>query len=131
MELIQWEDRYLIGVKEIDAQHTYFVTLVNELHSKMQQHQIGEIKTEIVPKLVDYVRKHFGDEERIMRRHNYPGLQEQINAHQEILRNVEAIVNSSADAFPMAMKLMRLTTQWFLDHVLEYDLRLGTFLNSA
>ncbi|GAK57067.1 hemerythrin-like metal-binding protein [Candidatus Vecturithrix granuli] len=131
MELVQWNDRYLIGVKEIDAQHKYFVTLVNELHSKMQQHQIREIKTEIVPKLVDYVRKHFKDEERIMRRHNYPGLQEQIKAHQEILSNVNAIVNSNADAFPMAMKLMRLTTQWFLDHVLEHDLRLGKFLNSA
>lgn len=131
MELVQWNDRYLTGVKEIDAQHKYFVTLVNELHAKVQQHQIEEIKAVLAPKLVDYVRKHFNDEERIMRRHNYPGLQEQIKAHQEILRNVEAIVSSDAEAFPMAMKLMRLTTKWFLDHVLEYDLRLGKFLTSA
>lgn len=131
MELIQWDDRYLTGVKEIDAQHKYFVTLVNELHSQMQQHHIEEIKTTLVPKLVDYVHKHFKDEERIMRRHNYPGIEEQVHAHQEILANMNEIVNANAAAFPMAMKLMRLTTKWFLDHVLEYDLRLGKFLNSA
>lgn len=131
MELVQWSDRYLIGVKEIDAQHKYFVTLVNELHNKMQQHQIEEIKTTLVPKLVDYVHKHFKDEERIMRQHNYPGLEEQIRAHQEILANMNDIANSNVEAFPMTLKLMRLTTKWFLDHVLEYDLRLGKFLNSA
>lgn len=131
MELVQWSDRYLIGVKEIDAQHKYFVTLVNELHYKMQQHQIEEIRTTVIPKLTDYVRKHFKDEERIMRRHNYPGLEEQIHAHQEILANMNEIIDSNAATFPMTMKLMRLTIKWFLDHVLEYDLRLGKFLKSV
>ena len=72
MALIKWTSALSVAVPEIDLQHQKLVSLINQLHESMLSGKGREVLGGVLNELIDYTKRHFADEEELMRRHNYP-----------------------------------------------------------
>ena len=92
MALLTWSEKYSVGVKKIDEQHTALVGTLNELHAAMLKGQAASVTGNLLRKLVEYTRNHFAAEEALMSRTGYPGLESHRTHHHELTRQVGEFV---------------------------------------
>ncbi|MDR0707030.1 MAG: bacteriohemerythrin [Treponema sp.] len=129
-KFMEWDDRLSMGIPLIDKQHQRLIEITNNLYEACRQG--GSLYTSFVTALretVDYVGFHFGTEEKIMRRINYPDYALHKREHEafvkEVLKQKLAYENDKAYA-PHAM--VRYLRDWTLSHIALTDLKLGAYL---
>jgi len=66
LHIIEWTDEYALGIVEIDAQHRTLVGMINALDASTHDNPGPETVRTLLMQLGDYVRDHFGFEERLM-----------------------------------------------------------------
>ena len=76
MAFVDWNESYVIGIKDIDSQHKRLFDLINEFYAAIKDGKIAEGTGKIIEGLLDYTVFHFGFEERMMERQKYAGLAE-------------------------------------------------------
>ena len=120
-----WVDKYKIHDDAVDEQHRDLFDLAA---------QIAKVETkpamiECAMKLFKHMREHFRDEEALMKKKAYPGLMEQVDAHNRLLsRLVEISQKVPADDFE-PNDLQVFMNDEFLTHTLELDMLFGKFLD--
>lgn len=81
--------------------------------------------------LFRYMRKHFKDEERLMREFNYPQYAHHVEAHNLILARLTQIsLRFKTDEFRVN-DLKELMNDWLLTHILKEDKQIGTFIRQS
>ncbi|MGD1098576.1 MAG: hemerythrin domain-containing protein, partial [Bryobacteraceae bacterium] len=66
---VTWNDSWLVGVREIDAQHKNLVSILNQLHEAAMQGHGNDVLGKILDSLVRYTTAHFAAEERLIEQH--------------------------------------------------------------
>ena len=66
MQVIEWTNDFALGIDEIDEQHRILVGMINALHASTHGDSGPEAMSRLLAQLSDYVREHFGLEERLM-----------------------------------------------------------------
>ncbi len=132
MEFITWREEYNLGDALIDAQHKTFFNLVKDLVNMNQvKGQKLDVK-QVVDFLVDYVAMHFQAEEALMSRINYPQLAEHQLVHVSFTKKVNEVVQQVREN-PESISLedlLTITQGWFLDHILEEDIKLKDWVKA-
>lgn len=128
-ELFPWTSRFVLGIDEIDNQHKKLVALVNKLHQAMKN-KSGAARAEgILDELAEYTVYHFGCEEDLFDRYQYPATVEHKKMHKEL---VDQVVQLQADLKSgkagLSMDLMQFLTGWLRDHILIRDKAYVPFL---
>lgn len=124
-ELVAWNDRYEMGIADIDAQHKRLISLCNSLYEEVLQSDRNKQKTRLVSALkecVDYVATHFTLEEDLMQKAGYPNYAAHKNSHakfaQEVLDTARGIENKSTTN---ALKFVKFLHDWILQHISYED----------
>ena len=73
MKYSEWTESYSVNVKNLDDQHRRLFTLIDEYYEAISQKKVQDATSAILRGLEDYTKYHFGDEEKLMLRCNYPG----------------------------------------------------------
>jgi hemerythrin len=129
--VVQWHDSYSVGVKPIDEQHMELIRLTNKLFNSCMagQNKTNKAFLDTVHEAVDYTRYHFGTEERMMERINYPHYanhkKEHIGFVREVLIKVEDF-NTGKMLAPL--EFVYFLRDWVLHHIAVCDKRLGDYL---
>jgi hemerythrin len=116
--MFEWKSEYSVRLPEIDAQHQRLFALASELHVAMSQ---GKGKTVLEPalaRLIEYTKVHFADEEKLMRRYNYPDS----DAHKILHDQLTAKVLDFQDRFVhqeacLTVDLMEFLQNWLAHHI--------------
>jgi hemerythrin len=125
---VDWDDKYLIGINSIDAQHKHFVGILNRLFLVIQSESNDSV-TNIINELVDYADRHFATEERYFKKHNYPYSLEHTNEHNKIKRKIIKLLNSkTSDQFKLGYSLLDLLEEWLFKHIIAVDVKYVDFL---
>lgn len=66
MHIIEWSDDFALGIDEIDEQHKALVGMINALDASTHSEYSADNMRRLLAELNDYVREHFGFEERLM-----------------------------------------------------------------
>jgi len=120
----KWADNYTLHDADVDEQHRYLFDLANQINRIDSKR--GMI--EAAMNLFKHMREHFRDEEALMKKHAYPGLSEQVQAHDRLLsRLVDISQTVPAEDFDPAA-LSAFMNDEFLPHTLELDMLFGKFL---
>lgn len=122
MALINWDDKLSVGVAEMDAQHKQLVDMVNNLHEAMKQGKSHEVMAVIVGDLKGYVKEHFSDEERYMKKINHPGLEAHIKEHTKLIEKVldyETVVIEGKQVSSVDVRTF--LRDWLLNHIQGKD----------
>jgi hemerythrin len=131
---IEWTEDLSTGVGEIDEQHKELFSRVNAL---MDACKAGKGKKEVgntLDFLDAYVREHFGTEEKMMIRHEYPEYPQHKEQHEIFIGEVERLRAEFADegaALSLVIRTNQAAVDWLLQHIRKIDKRLGTYLKTG
>lgn len=131
MEDYVWDERYSLGIEEIDAQHRGLFDLLDRLHEIIGRNGAVEEMKPVVMDLVRYADEHFKAEERVMIETGYPDLLAHREEHLKFMREVSAAVGDLVNRrISLSLKLSKFLRIWISDHILKVDGRLAPFLKS-
>jgi len=129
MALMTWNNRYSVGVKMLDDQHTGLFETLNELHGAMMKGQAQSLTGPLLHKLVDYTRRHFAAEEAMMVSTRYPGLAAHRAKHHELTKQVEEFVGRfEKGEITLNLHLMNFLRDWLNNHILKEDKEYGPWM---
>lgn len=73
--MIEWDDKYSVGVSTIDEEHKEFIGILNKaIVAKQHNNNLEEIR-EVLKDMIKHSKKHFATEEAYMVKFKYPEYQ--------------------------------------------------------
>jgi hemerythrin len=127
---IVWDERLATGDPHIDAQHAELHDLVLELGFLAEEEPDRIALGEVLFDVLAYATTHFADEEALMERIGFPGLERQKALHAEFARDVAEMTArfAAGDETLTAVQVQQQLQQWLIDHVWEEDLQFAVYI---
>ena len=122
MAFYEWQDKFSVGIKEMDDQHKKLIGIINQLNDAMIA---GKAKTEvgkIVEEMIDYTHFHFAAEEKLMEQYHYAGLAAQRVEHNAFIAKTnqfQAEINSGKLA--VSVEVLSFLKEWLTNHIMGND----------
>lgn len=132
MPLLQWSDRYSIGVAIFDAEHMRLFAIANDLYDAILSGTSSDALNSILLGLADYSSRHFSHEEEFFRLSGYPQTQTHLQKHVWMREKIHQFEDHLTDTPQqlLALELARLLRDWIEDHILGDDMEYGRYLVS-
>ncbi len=131
MPIVTWCEEYNVNVGKIDSQHQKMLELVNNVHAAVEARVKKDDLMKLLAELVEYTRIHFSDEEKLMKKYDYPDLAKHHKEHKLLLRYLIDMMDSVSSGKNFSFYCdYDVSTDWALIHISECDKNLGIFLNS-
>jgi hemerythrin len=91
MALIPWENKFELGIVEIDEQHKKMLSIINKLYDlfedKKHEDQIEIDK--VIKEMADYALYHFAEEEKYFELFDYENKEAHIQVHNQYRAKIE------------------------------------------
>lgn len=130
--VLDWRDEYNVGVWAIDSQHKRFfkvIRKISDLHLTGGSHKDEKVQlNRLLDKLLKYTEFHFQTEEKLMKRYEYPMINQQKKEHEVILSELNRQISTIRSAGGSTAKLVYFLVQWFIKHTVYSDKDLGLFI---
>jgi hemerythrin len=133
MDFVAWEDRYDVGIKQIDEQHKRLVKFTNDLYNSCIQGQdeASETFRKTLKDVVEYVKVHFSTEEALMAEHGYPGYAEHKREHEGfVMKVLEQVSLFEGGKKFIPNQFVRYLRDWLLEHIAITDHRYCDFFHA-
>jgi len=129
MAIFIWQDRFFIGVAQIDEHHLHLVELLNKTHRDFLRQAPPDILAELFEELIDYATYHFAAEEKVMAESGFPDIQQHQQKHAEFSTQlIEMHDNYLKKQKPFFLEILTFLQNWLESHILQADGELGRFL---
>ncbi|THB79051.1 MAG: hypothetical protein D6B25_02630 [Desulfobulbaceae bacterium] len=121
-DIIEWDERYAIGIDEIDRQHQYLFELTALFSDQILNHARGATIDDILATLKNYAAQHFELEETYFKDHPEADFHRQI--HHAFLLQLEAYEEQYSDSpAELNSEILRFLRHWLITHISETDKR--------
>lgn len=130
---LTWCSEFEIGVAEIDDEHKAIVERFEQLYNLMKKGQGHDYYSDFVNFLGEYVNTHFAHEEALQQKINYPGYDNHKKIHETFKSQVDTMLLQTDHQDVSHVQLLKLNLfvkEWLTHHILEEDLKLGTFIKN-
>ena len=120
--MFAWNDKYLVGCTDIDAEHKALFRLAEDLHLAMEEGRAQSELTSLFARLAAYTRFHFTGEEELMRRHEFPGMEQHLREHRRLATRVAELERDfESGKARVDASTLQLLRRWLNHHVLDSD----------
>lgn len=125
MSLIEWDEKYSVGVAAVDHEHRELIGLVNAAHDRLMRPGGEEAVMDFLGEIFARISAHFALEEKLMRARNYDHYGVHKADHERLLDEIRDIMDDYEDGEffseePFAQQLKT----WFAGHFRSHDARL-------
>jgi len=123
--LIDWSDKYSIGIYRIDEQHRFFFEAVHRLHKECLANEGADAVLETLVLLENYASGHFQSEGALMREYEYPRIDEHAKLHAEFLEEYSKLAEEFDELGPsqyLAERMGEMVQEWLVDHIAKADM---------
>lgn len=126
----------MVGYFMIDEQHKELFSRINELHEAVKSKRNSNEINMVFAFLESYVLAHFGMEETIMKKKDYPEVDSHLAKHTHFIAEFNKIRNSfnsnsgNEDLWTDAKAMESLLKDWLINHIKTVDKKLGAFLGA-
>ena len=131
LDLINWNDEYMIGIEEFDVQHMELTLLINDLLIASQKGHPQENILKQMEMVIKYAKWHFNSEEGLMKIFQYPKLPVHKEEHQQLLIRVEEEMDWMSENILAPDKIFKFFNACFRDHITGSDVHMADFINKA
>jgi hemerythrin len=129
MALVQWSDKFSVGIPSIDAQHQKLFSLLNDLYDAMQRGHSKDILGKILSELISYTANHFATEEKLFTQHAYPDRVAHKKEHDALVQKALKIkADFESGKTGVSMELLSFLKDWVQNHIQGTDKQYGPFL---
>jgi hemerythrin len=132
---LSWRDDWLLGFDNLDEQHLELVEALNNLHQYfVQEKEVGTSTgldkiCQQLSLLRKLTRRHFQSEEALMRKYEYPGLEDHHREHVMLLAELQLHIREiETGGKPFSLGTLTAIKHWQIDHLLYSDRRFADFL---
>jgi hemerythrin len=129
--LVEWNSRYLIGIPLIDEQHRELIELTNKLYEACLSgdQTANDIFKEAARRMVDYIKYHFGAEEKILENVRYPELAAHKREHEKLIKDVLEHVRLFQEGKKfIPNNFARTLKDWILNHIAMVDKKYSVYI---
>lgn len=117
----EWEDKYLLGIKEIDEQHSGFFSLVKDNLNRIEKPEPEQLGS-IINNMEEYLKNHFNTEEELLEKSGYPDFENHKKQHSFFIQKIEIMkLELDYDNLFVYEKLIDFMKKWFLSHIIQTD----------
>jgi len=126
MALIEWQERFRIGIESVDYEHQEMIALLNELYEGLTQDTGEPDVVAFLGEVYARISAHFALEERVMKQRRYDRYAEHKASHEELLDEIRDIMDDYelGGAEPPVEAFGQRLSAWFGDHFGTHDARL-------
>ncbi len=119
---IEWNDKYLVNIPEIDEAHHKIFNLVNKLQeSYLNDSQDKKQTLNSFYDFLEYVYSHFTEEEEIMEKRGYSGLDDHKKKHEVLKETFEKFMKDlKSDSLDMD-NFLNFSKSWLVNHITIED----------
>ncbi len=122
MELIKFEEKYSVKVKEIDEQHENIFAVLNKLFEATKVGTASEVLGGIIKDMAEYAVYHFETEEKYMKEFAFEGYDEHKKKHDEFVAKVTDFKNMfDAGQASVSVEVLSFLFDWVKEHVIDMD----------
>ena len=126
---IEWDDRNLVGIEEVDAHHKKLIEMINKSYSLILKENIQIELSQLLDELIEYAKYHFASEENIMRKYRYHNIDLHIIEHFNFCNKVLTYQKDSKDGKEyVSIDIFDFIMHWLIDHELKMDSEMGRFI---
>jgi hemerythrin len=134
LRVIEWTNDFALGIDEIDEQHRTLVGMINALDASTHRDSGPETMRRLLAQLGDYVRDHFGLEERLMGGGGCSP--ELIGRHFSEHAYFSGVLRDLTTDFEkgrrnVTVPLIEYLVHWFLHHIVVIDRSMANQLTAA
>lgn len=123
---MEWYDSYNIGVAAIDRQHKELVHRISRLQATLANGDINQEVGNALRFLVDYSKRHFADEERIMMDINFEGLDRHKELHKKFVNDIVLILMDLKRGKTVdPLSFIDFLIDWLVKHIRHEDKKIG------
>jgi hemerythrin len=129
MAFFDWEDKYTVGVKELDDQHKKLFELVSAFYDRIHERNTARAMSEVLVGLIAYTTTHFTTEENYLRRYGYTLYERHLTQHAKFVDTVkdfQSRIEKSELLIPI--EVADFLKKWLSGHILGEDQRYASFL---
>ena len=123
-EIVIWEAKYETGIPLIDYQHKELVNLTNQLYKAclLGEEAVQTVFKEAMSRMVEYVRFHFGAEQKLLEAIQYPDFQNHKKMHDTLAGNIlEAVKEQNEGKKFVPNNFVRTLRDWVFSHIAIQD----------
>jgi hemerythrin-like metal-binding protein len=121
-----WDDKYLLGIKEIDEQHQQYFRIVNRIDEMVETDKTdAEVILEEIGELANYAFYHFATEEKYLKEYDCLVATVHIQLHDAFRDKMKDFMDAArkadVDVRAVASEIACFAADWLADHVLKAD----------
>lgn len=128
---ILWKKELELGNELIDTQHRMLILLCNKLDIAIQTHETQHAVQRVMLELKKFTEFHFVSEENLMLEIGYPGLDQHMLIHSELLRQLDDGLIQINKHSEQPAKLLLFLQKWLVDHVIHEDLKIADYVKNG
>lgn len=129
MSFFVWDEKYQLGVTEIDHDHARLVMLLNQLHEAMSAGRAKSLLGMLFTELIDYTKVHFAHEAALMKAYDYPEVQSHAFEHGRLARTVLDLQKRFEEgSATVGLQTAEFLRSWLSLHIMESDRALADYL---
>jgi hemerythrin len=117
-------------VPAVDQQHWLLADCISSIEKAVSNEGRSSAVNSALDRLADFFRMHCEDEERLMRIHNYPELEEHAEEHRELLSYVAKLKNTAFSSED-SLSMMVFIQNWLHEHTRTSDRRFSAYLSES
>ena len=129
--VMTWNGALATGNADIDAQHRKLIELANAVNAAMQRGEERSAIGAVLDELVRYTAFHFGFEEDMMKKANYPDFFRHQQQHKQLVADVLAHKTRFDAGQALSSELLSFLRDWLVNHIMKTDKALARELRQA
>jgi methyl-accepting chemotaxis protein/hemerythrin len=131
MPLIIWNNKYCVGIDQIDQQHQKLIQLLNTLYDAMLEGK-GKGKLEqLLTELVEYTKYHFKSEEELFEKFSYMGKMAHLKEHNALREKVmDFSLKIETGQVVITQDILKFLKAWINNHILSEDKKFALYVAS-
>ncbi|MDD2325820.1 MAG: bacteriohemerythrin [Alphaproteobacteria bacterium] len=122
---LEWNEKLVLGIPSIDAQHKQLVGMINELYAGFEAGTGRAVIGPILDRLINYTATHFKHEEAFFDQTGYPETSHHKKEHENLVKRVLEVQSQfkANKESVLTQDLMAFLRNWLVDHILGSDKR--------
>ncbi|MBF0452155.1 MAG: bacteriohemerythrin [Candidatus Magnetomorum sp.] len=127
--MFSWREEYSINIKEMDNAHIKLLKAADTLYHLIDSGD-QSVFLKCLDDLINISKKHFQEEEALMKKHQFPEYRIHHKKHKRIIQEVsEMIEKIKKNRYEIDSDFVNFLKDWVINHILTEDRKYGEFLN--
>ncbi|ABK43127.1 methyl-accepting chemotaxis sensory transducer [Magnetococcus marinus MC-1] len=127
--LMPWNSHLVIGVAQMDKEHSQLVALINQLYHTILEGGSSKQGQPVLEALMRYTQDHFKHEEALLKQMHYPDLQAHMAEHRALIEQVQHFQQDfERGQASINLRLVGFLKDWLSNHILGSDKPYGTYV---